>query len=243
MPRPDRVCSGYYLDVLGRLLLFDCGGGVSASCRRHDVDWLNIEAVFISHAHSDHVSDLPLFVQMLYPTERRRPLAVYLPEETIEAVKRYFRALYLYPEKLPFEVSFLPVTGNKEIHLDPISILPIPNSHLLGNGEIIEQYRLENRMQSFSYLVRAGDKSLLYSADIGSEGDLKAHLAGLDLLVVESTHIDIADLIALAVDSKVKWILLTHIAEEVNLERVRLLAQKVGYGNLVIAEDGLKVEL
>ena len=66
MPQPGMACSGYVLRTGRELSLIDCGGGVSAAFAACNFDPLQVERVFISHTHPDHVSDLPLFIQMIY---------------------------------------------------------------------------------------------------------------------------------------------------------------------------------
>ncbi len=243
MPQPARVNSGYVLEVDSRLMLFDCGGGVSAAFRRAGFDPLAVERIFISHTHPDHISDLPLYIQMQYLADRREPIYIHLPAEVIDPLKGYFRALYLLPEKLPFEINLLPVSDGEDIDTDGITVRPIANKHLQGYREIIDEYNLPNRMQSYSFLIRINEKSILYSADLGSEKDILPNLKNLDLLVIESTHIDIARLPDAIIENNVGRVVLTHFEEDYDTGRAMALAQKAGLGNLLIARDGMRVKL
>jgi ribonuclease BN (tRNA processing enzyme) len=174
MPQPDRVNSGYVLDISGRLIQFDCGGGISSAFRRAGFDPLAVERIVISHTHSDHVSDLPLFIQMMYLAEKeiRRPMYIHLPGEALDFVRSFFRTLYLFPEKLPLDIEFISIPEDGAIEFEGVSILPIRNSHLKGNADVIDEYNMDNRMQCYSYLIRVNGKTILYSADLGSEADL-----------------------------------------------------------------------
>lgn len=241
MPQANRVNSGYVLDINGALYQFDCGGGVSSAFRRADFDPLDVKSIIISHTHPDHISDLPLFIQMQYLASRKESINIYLPSEIIETIENYFQALYLFPEKLPFEISFQPVDKGENISLDDISIHPILNTHLIGHTDLIKDYGMINQMQCFSYLIHAGDKSIVYSADLGSEKDLGAFLTDVDLLVVESTHIEIASMLDMALDYNVGKVVLTHLAENFDTADAIAQAEKAGYKNLLIAEDGMRV--
>ncbi|MFH1699995.1 MAG: MBL fold metallo-hydrolase [Candidatus Zixiibacteriota bacterium] len=243
MPQANRVNSGYILDVNGALYLFDCGGGVSSAFRRAGFDPPDVKSIVISHTHPDHISDLPLFIQMQYLADRKEPLDIYIPSEILQPIQDFFHALYLFPEKLPFEINFQPVNKGENINHESISIHPILNTHLIGHTDLINDFGLKNKMQCFSYLIHAGDKSIVYSADLGSEKDLGTYLTDVDLLVFESTHIEIASLIDMVMDYNVGKTVLTHLAEDFDTNSAVAQAEKAGYKNLLIAEDGMRVEV
>ncbi len=243
MPQASRVNSGYVLKADSELYQFDCGGGVSSSFRRFDFDPLAVRRIIISHTHADHISDLPLFVQMLYLAGRKETLIIHLPEEAIEPVKNYFSTLYLFSEKIPFKIEFIPIMKGSVIDINGLTVHAILNTHLIGYTDIIREYGLANKMQCFSYLIQAEGKSMLYSADLGSEKDLGTFLTDLDILVVESTHIDLPSLLDIVIDHNVQKVVLTHTAENYDTNRTLSLAQKSGYDNLIIAEDGMTIDL
>ena len=243
MPQADRVNAGLALSVDKRVILLDCGGGVSAAFRRHWFDPLAVERVIITHTHPDHISDLPLFVQMLYLAERREPFVIHLPSEALSYIQDYFQALYLLREKLPFEVEFLPIPKETDIRADGVIIHPIPNTHLHGYRSLIEEYRLPNKMQCYSLLISVDNKTILYSADLGSERDVLPYVKNLDLLVIESTHIDVGRLFQAVVDNNVRRVLLTHLTETYDGEAALAAARKAGLDNVTLAADGMRIEI
>lgn len=243
MPRPDRVNSGYVLAVGGRLIQIDCGGGVSSAFRRAGFDPLDVERILISHCHPDHVSDLPLYIQMQYLAGRREPITIHLPKEAVEPIRTMFQAMYLIEQKLPFGLSFETVEDGRVIDAGDISIRPVANSHLEKYAPLVAEYGLPNEQQCYSYLIEAGEKKILYSADLGTEKDLFTHLGDVDLLVIESTHIDLPALLEKTIENHVGRVVLTHIAEEFDTEHAVLLAKKAGLGNVQIARDGMVMEV
>ena len=59
------ACSGYLIEEDGYTLLLDCGNGVFAKLRGHR-DYVDVDAVLISHLHADHFLDLvPLQLRAL----------------------------------------------------------------------------------------------------------------------------------------------------------------------------------
>jgi ribonuclease BN (tRNA processing enzyme) len=80
-PLPDRPCSGYLLAGGGAQVWMDAGPGSLAELLRHTtLDQL--DAVWISHLHLDHVGDLlNAYYALAYglPPPLARPLPVYAP--------------------------------------------------------------------------------------------------------------------------------------------------------------------
>ncbi len=243
MPQPDRGNSGYVLDVGGRLFQFDCGGGVSRAFRSAGFDPLNVERVIISHTHPDHICDLPLYIQMQYLAGRREPLTIHLPEEALAPTQATCRMMYIIEQKLPFDLSFMLVHEDDPIRVDDVTIQSIANSHLKKYEPFVEEYGLANKQQCFSFKITADGRTILYSADLGSEKDLLDHLRGVDLLVIESTHIDLDAVLQRAAHDNVVRIVLTHIAEDYETDAALSAARKMGLTNVEIAEDGMRVVL
>ena len=51
------ACSGYLLQDDGTAVLIDCGNGVFGKLRQQ-IDYVDVDAVVISHLHADHFLDL-----------------------------------------------------------------------------------------------------------------------------------------------------------------------------------------
>ena len=243
MPQAGRINSGYVLETDGRLFLLDCGGGVCHMFRRIGFDPLAVERILISHTHPDHISDLPLFIQMEYLAGRRDSLTIHLPYEAVTPVKEIFRAMYLIEEKLPFGMVFSEIRAGRSIESGEATVEPISNTHLAKHTPFVEEHGLENKQQCFSFLIRVGDKSILYSADLGSENDILAYLKGLDVLVIESTHINLEKVLLRAAEDGVGQVVLTHIAEEYDTTKALSLAQESGVAKVQIARDGMTIKL
>ena len=71
----DGACSGYLVEEDGVHLLLDCGNGVFAKLRRF-VDYVDVDAVVISHLHADHFLDLVPFSYALTYAPRQQPVPV-----------------------------------------------------------------------------------------------------------------------------------------------------------------------
>ncbi len=62
MPTRQRFTSAYALTVAGKLFLLDCGAPVSGLLFQYGFDPIDVQAIFLSHWHMDHVAGLGLFL-------------------------------------------------------------------------------------------------------------------------------------------------------------------------------------
>src|SRR3954449_5466587 len=69
------ACSGYLVEGGGVRVLLDCGPGVFAKLRRF-ADYVDVDAVVISHLHADHILDLVPFASGLRYAPRQQPVPV-----------------------------------------------------------------------------------------------------------------------------------------------------------------------
>ncbi|MEW5993700.1 MAG: MBL fold metallo-hydrolase [Candidatus Zixiibacteriota bacterium] len=242
MPSPDRACSGYVLQIDGRLSLIDCGGGVCSSFLRCGFDPLLVDRIFVSHAHADHVCELPLFIQMVYLAGQQNRLDVFVPTEFVNALASYLNALYLPKEKLPFELEVIGYHAGT-VYSQGFELRAIPNRHLDGYAKYIEQLNLPNRMQSHSFDVFVGGKSVFYSADIAGFNDIREHIDGKDYVVIELTHVDLDEFFSTAPSLNVGQFVITHLGNNDQVKLIEQRARKAGMDNLKIAYDGMKLLL
>ena len=71
----DGACSGYLIEEDGFHLLLDCGNGVFSKLRRF-IDYVDVDAVVISHLHADHFLDLVPYSYALTYAPRQQPVPV-----------------------------------------------------------------------------------------------------------------------------------------------------------------------
>ena len=69
------ACSGYLLEEDGTFVLIDCGNGVFSKLRLFR-DYVDVDAVAISHLHADHFLDLVPYSYALTYAPRQQPVPV-----------------------------------------------------------------------------------------------------------------------------------------------------------------------
>jgi len=237
-----RNSSGYILTVDDKQYLFDCGTGICSAYKRLGFNPENTNHLFLSHMHSDHCCELALFVQMMYAAKKESQLDIWVPSEAIDIIDKYLAACYLFKEKLKFNLILNPIEGEIVIDDRNIKIAPIPNTHHQDEQSIISRYGYPNLRQCYSFRIGTSEKDILYSADLGSLDDIAEHLKKVDLLIIESMHIDLAALPGLCDKYGVGKVLLTHIGDD-DLAKMTEFAANAGPDRFIVAEDGLEIAL
>ena len=150
------------------------------------------------------------------------------------------RAMYVIPERFAFAVNVrgyeLGVLVDSSIRIEAIA-----NSHLQNYATDIRRLGLSNRLQSFSLRVTAGGATLFYSGDVASFDEIRGHLDGCDILLLETSHVDMAEVKEFVIVHPEMRIVLTHLSGE---SAADLLRREFGViSNVQIAEEGMRVEL
>jgi ribonuclease Z len=117
----------------GERLLFDCGEGTQRQLLR-SVGLLELEEVFLTHFHADHVLGLPGMLKTYGLRGRALPLTVYGPAG-LEAV---FRSLAPVIGRLTFEVSLVELE---------------PGAELLRDGYRIGAFAVDHGVHALGYAV------------------------------------------------------------------------------------------
>jgi len=247
IPEKGRVQTCVGVESNGKMILLDIGEGAVSSMVANGAEFEKIEKVFISHTHADHFIGLPRFLQYLKWRKRTRPIEIYLPSKHIEAVEKFLPFLYIFRERFDFEYKFLPLPDKEFYMFENLRIKLFPTKHLKKYQKYADAYGVETT--SYGYLIEeiSNDgvelKKFIFTSDIYSVDEVKDYLEGVDLLLIECSHVEIEDIIDLISDFFVPRVILTHVSPE------RELAQMVDYArlkfdiNIEFAYDGMKIEL
>ncbi|HEX8116170.1 MAG TPA: ribonuclease Z, partial [Pyrinomonadaceae bacterium] len=110
VPHPRRSASAHWVEAKGGTLLLDCSGPAVHRMAEEGLDWANLDAVWVSHFHLDHVGGLAPFLfgtKHAPPTRgRRKPFNVYGPRGTKRLLQSFDEAggYKLFEQPFPLEV-------------------------------------------------------------------------------------------------------------------------------------------
>ena len=243
LPQAQRACSGYVLQTGESLSLIDCGGGVTGSFLRQGFAPHLLDRIFISHTHSDHCCELSLVIQMLHVLRSERRLDIFIPDEFVRPFLTWLNAVYLFPQHVTPDLHLHGYADGFVYHGDGFDLTAIANGHLEKAADLIEQYDVPNRMQCHSFRITTTAKTLFYSADVAGWQDVSTHLDGLDYALIESTHLDLSQVLQHARNSADVKYILTHLGNEAEVADLVRQIGNSGLENIVLAEDGLRLSM
>jgi ribonuclease BN (tRNA processing enzyme) len=181
-PGPDSPASCYLVEAEGFRLLIDLGsGGLSGVQRLIRLD--QIDAICISHLHSDHCIDLCglSVARMIHPGGPLPRLPVHGPDLTELRLKRALDAR-------PAQDGAQPGTAGDWRFTDAFSFAAITAGTQMEIGPLRVTTALMNHpVQTFGFRLEHAGRSLAYSADTGPNEALVGLARDADVLLCEAS--------------------------------------------------------
>ncbi len=255
-PRLKRNMSGYLLEANNKKILFDAGAGTIRQLLELKVSLLDIDDIFCTHLHNDHINDLGAIIwSSNYGMARKKPLNICGPR----GFKEYFKALMekiLKPKKLNYRVNAremgdgtiikIPLNENNN---KKFSIINKINKNLMigknnKNAIIIKSIKSRHTNSSVSYRIEYNSKAIVYSGDTGYSDEIIKISKDADLLILECSfpykaegHLTPNLCGKIAAKANAKKLVLTHFYPECDLVDVKKQCSKEYKGEIVLAED------
>ncbi len=247
------ACSGYLIEEGGYGLLLDCGNGVFAKLREFR-DYIDVEAVVISHLHADHFLDLVPYSYALSYAPRQQPV----PVPPHPGTKHPARPLLIAPPGAT--KTFRRVVGawgNEDL---------IESAFRLSEyrpGSTVEAGPLRLRFQEVPHFTQTfavditsaeGEGRITYGADCRPGDELVEVARDTDLLIVEATlprperngvrgHLTAAEAGEHARRARARRVVLTHISDELDQDLAREEASEAFGGPVEVAREGVSFEV
>ncbi len=229
-PGPGRVCSGYLLNSHDTHVLFDLGNGALSNLLKV-IDPKLLSGVIISHAHLDHYADMiGLYHYFKFADTPPHPVPLYGTSEFFDKFHHMIgkdqEIGSIFSEKVIMEG----MPGK-------IADLSIAFS------------RANHPPETYISRVADGKSTFCYSADGDESTNLALASNEVDLFLCESTwskkggnhpaglHLDAREAGEIAQRSRVKQLVITHIAYPQDRDEVRVIASKYFKGRISLAED------
>jgi len=246
VPHPRRAAAAFWLETASGSMLLDCSGDTPHRMAQENLDWMNLDAIWISHLHLDHCAGLAslLFGLKWAPgmNRRQKPLKIF----GCEGVTRLLQPIdessnyKLFEQPFPLEFhEFAPTEKPRTVEM------------LTGLGAQI--ISTPHRHESLAIRLSDADgTTLVYSSDTGYAESLAEFARGVDLLILECSfyrdkptakHLELADATRIAKLAGPQKLLLTHLYsvwDDVDLETE---AMKLWTGETIAAYDGLRLSL
>jgi len=247
------ACSGYLVEEQDTRLLVDCGNGVFAKLREH-VDYVDVDAVVVSHLHADHFLDLVPYSYALTYAPRQQPVPVPPWPGTDDPARP---ELHVPPGATDVFRRVVGAWGNEDLIENAFEMREYEVSSRLEIGHLVVTFRaVPHFLETYAMCLssKSGNGRLVYGADTSPTDSLKDFAADADLLVIEATlprpertgvrgHLTPGEAGEHAEGANVDRVLLTHISDELDATWARDEARRTFSGRVDVASDGFVVEL
>jgi len=256
---PDRAGPSQIVRIGERALLFDCGRCAVHNMVRYGFRVEEINRVFVTHLHFDHICDLAYFVLLSWNNGRREQLRVYGPPGTSEFLEHAVRLAYAQ------DIESRLGHGKNPAGLEP-EVMEIweDGPFLREDDYVISAFSTRHAgIANLNYRMDAGDNRVVVTSDTQPDEGLIPFCQGADLLVCECSgtaeflsqqpwggwHMTPEEVARLAREARVKRVVIKHLVIESFSDDLHIVAEMVqrimdAYdGKVTAGFDGLRIDL
>ena len=242
------ACSGYLVEEEGTAVLIDCGNGVFSKLRMF-IDYVDVDAVVLSHLHADHFLDLVPYAYALTYAPRQQPVPVdgwpgtdnparpelHAPAGARETFRQVVGA-WGQEELIENAFHLREYQESDELEIGPLSI------RFQGVPHFTETYAMRISSEN-------GGGQLVYGADCSPTDALTEFASGSELMLVEATlprpertgdrgHLTPREAGEHGRASGARRLVLTHISDELDSGWARDEAADAFQGDVEVAREG-----
>ena len=228
VPEPCRRCSCTMIEIGGRRYFIDMGTQAIEDLRSRGADIDSVKGIFITHMHGDHTNGLISFVDLCNWYFKSADPLIMLPEiNAAEAINAWIAANGTPVRDIRYEET-------KE-------------GVCYDDGFIrVTAVRTRHNRCSYSYIVEAEGKSVLFSGDLGGPSKdfpRQAIDMPLDLMICESAHFSSLDYEPVFREAHAKRVIINHYVQW-NVPNILKLAENLrDVVPVGMATDGMEIVL
>ena len=186
-------------------ILFEAGQGALWSMEKMKAPWQKLNAVFISHLHSDHMSGLGEVIQNGWVAGRQNAIDVFGPKG-IKGVIEGFKQVY----KEDIDERLVTFDNNPKKKIENIwgkvheVVIDDEKAHVVYDkqGLVVKAFKVDhpNWGYAYGYKIEYRGNSIVFSGDTRETDAIVRHSQGVDLLIHEAYNKNLMDKVAIIMD-------------------------------------------
>jgi ribonuclease BN (tRNA processing enzyme) len=247
------ACSGYLVQEGDTSVVVDIGNGVFGKLRQH-IDYVDVDAVVLSHLHADHFLDLVPYSYALTYAPRQQPVPVdRWPGTDCPACP----VLHAPPGAKALFRRVVGAWGNEDLIEKAFELREYDPKDRIEIGPVRITFQpVPHFTETFAMSISStnGSGRIVYGADSAPTEALTEFGRDADLMLVEATlprpertgmrgHLTPEEAGGQAKDAGAKRLVLVHISDELDAERARELAAEQFGGPVEVAVEGTTFEV
>jgi ribonuclease BN (tRNA processing enzyme) len=240
------ACSGYLVQEDGFAVLLDCGNGVFSKLRGI-CDYVDVDAVLISHMHADHFLDLVPFSYALRYAPRQQPVPVAgWPGTASPARPR----LYLPAGGGGLLRRVVSCWGNEDLIESAFDVHEYQAAETVSLGPLTARFcEVPHYIVTFAIELTSNGSRFTFGADCRPNEDLVRFARDTDVLLIEATlprperdghrgHLTAREAGEHGRDAGARRLVLTHYSDELDPEVTQAEAAGSFGGPVDLAREG-----
>jgi ribonuclease Z len=206
LPDPARASACIAVIAAGHIVLIDSGPGSALRLAEENIPMQSIDAVVLTHLHSDHIGDLGNMALQGWLAGRKTPLDVYGPAGTDDVVAGY---ALVFKADAGFRIAhhgaaYLVPRGEE---VDAHVITPPPPEGAVTvysrDGLVIRAFLVDHRpiVPAFGFRIEYGGRVVVCSGDTRANANVQRFATHADVLIHEGESSRIVKILAEQLDA------------------------------------------
>lgn len=190
IPSPDRCGCGHVIVAGESHVLVDCGYGAARRLMPAGIIPAQVDVAVFTHMHTDHITDVPDFLNLRWTSGATKALRVFGPTGTKKMIDGFLMALEddirfrtahhpgkLHPDGIKVDVTEVPAGAGVETFLNE-------------GGLALERFEVDHFpvVPAFGYRARFDGRTAVLSGDTSFCESLLEASSGADLLISDALN-------------------------------------------------------
>lgn len=189
-PTKERGLTSVALVHEGSVLLFDCGEGTQMQLLKYNVNSSKIKAIFVSHAHGDHIIGIAGLVRTLGLNGRKAPLSIFVPK----GYEGVIRSLIVF---------------DKAVIEYPVTITGISAGSVYKEKDFtVSAFKEDHTISTYGYVFKINDRrkfDAVKSKRLGIKGPMFSELLRKGTLRIGKAQVKLTDVTHLQIGKKIVY--------------------------------------